>query len=341
MARIFISYQRASSSPDALLIHEKLSKHFGKQNVFIDMMDLVPGVNFPEAIKTAIKKSDIFLVVIGSQWLNTKDAEGRTVADEDNWSRHELEMALSQNKRVVPVIMNSASFPIADELPFELRSLTEKQAVELRYTNFEADLGALISWMQYDSWLESKPDAQLHDESIVDLIRDNQHSTEAPVSDLPYRAIRSTPVSVPDTEFRVVFGLDENDRLTEFISGQYEADEQYVLDHATGFMWQKTGSNRELMLSEAQSFLSELNNGNFSGFDDWRIPTVNELLTLVLPTVQSNRLMISPLFGAEQVWCWSSDTGLIGDAWILGFNTGRVYWQYADSTAHVRMVRRF
>ncbi|MFH0845317.1 MAG: DUF1566 domain-containing protein, partial [Pseudomonadota bacterium] len=54
-----------------------------------------------------------------------------------------------------------------------------------------------------------------------------------------------------------------------------------VTDRATGLMWQKSGSPEGMTWSEARVYADRINRERFGGYSDWRIPTVEELASLM------------------------------------------------------------
>jgi hypothetical protein len=104
-------------------------------------------------------------------------------------------------------------------------------------------------------------------------------------------------------------------------------------------MWQKSGSNDWLPYEKAKAYIDELNSRKFAGYRDWRLPTVDELKSLLMPEKQSDGLYINPIFGKTQRWCWTSDSRASGGAWHVGFPGGDVYWGSLGSDLYVRAVR--
>jgi hypothetical protein len=101
-----------------------------------------------------------------------------------------------------------------------------------------------------------------------------------------------------------------------------------VTDRATGLMWQMDGSPKPLTLKRATYYIGRLNDKRFMGYSDWRMPTVEELASLIRSNVRGG-LHINPLFTTKQSRCWSSDSGFVEDmgmkdVWAVRFIKGRI-----------------
>ena len=96
-------------------------------------------------ITRAVGSCDVLLALIGEQWLTITDAHGRRRLDDpDDFVRLEIEAALTRNVRVIPILVDGARMPRADELPPSLVSLGRRQALELSPSRFEYDTGRLL-----------------------------------------------------------------------------------------------------------------------------------------------------------------------------------------------------
>jgi uncharacterized cupin superfamily protein len=62
---LFISYRREDTIGIAGRIDEKLAKHFGRKNVFIDHHRIPPGVEFAAQIRAEVGKCAVLLALIG------------------------------------------------------------------------------------------------------------------------------------------------------------------------------------------------------------------------------------------------------------------------------------
>ena len=127
-------------------------------------------------------------------------------------------------------------------------------------------------------------------------------------------------------------------------SGNFENDfvdngDGTVLDRKTGLMWQKSGSNNYMSFQDAKNYIRNLNQERFAGYNDWRLPTIEELASLLESTKLNGDLYIYPVFDRQQNGCWSSTTRSSGSWWVVDFFYGDVYWYYDDHNVYVRGVR--
>jgi len=127
-------------------------------------------------------------------------------------------------------------------------------------------------------------------------------------------------------------------------SGNFENDfvdngDGTVSDRNTGLMWQKSGSNNYMSFKDAKDYIKSLNQEKFAGYNDWRLPTIEELASLLESSQLNKGLYIDPLFDSQQSWCWSSTTRSSGSWWRVYFYNGDVDWCYVGCSSYVRGVR--
>lgn len=142
---IFISYRREDTAYPAGWLFDRLSARFDRSQIFKDIDSIEPGDDFVETINGAVASCDVLLALIGDQWLTMTDADGqRRLDDPADFVRLEIEAALSRNVRVIPVLVEGARMPRADELPPSLVNLVRRQAVELSPSHFATDVDRLL-----------------------------------------------------------------------------------------------------------------------------------------------------------------------------------------------------
>jgi hypothetical protein len=143
--RIFISYRRDETAYPAGWLYDRLAQHFGAGQIFKDVDSIELGDDFVQVITRAVGSCDVLLALIGERWLTITDAQGqRRLNDPDDFVRLEIEAALTRDVRIIPILIDGARMPNADELPVGLASLARRQALELSPSRFEYDTSRLL-----------------------------------------------------------------------------------------------------------------------------------------------------------------------------------------------------
>jgi hypothetical protein len=153
MSDVFISYRRDDSAGETRSIRDRLAAVFSRQRVFMDVDAIPVGVDFREYLAASIRKCRVVLVVIGPHWLNAANAQGkRRLDDPGDYVRIEIELALKRESNkdicIIPVLLNGASMPPADQLPQSVRPLVYRNAIDVRHGSFERDVAELIKQLR-------------------------------------------------------------------------------------------------------------------------------------------------------------------------------------------------
>ena len=83
--------------------------------------------------------------MIGPQWLDAQDADGRRRLDNENdFVRIEIRQALARKIPVVPVLLDNTPMPAANALPADIRTLARRNAAFIHMRSMDDDLGRLI-----------------------------------------------------------------------------------------------------------------------------------------------------------------------------------------------------
>ncbi|HAP58094.1 MAG TPA: hypothetical protein DCR93_00795 [Cytophagales bacterium] len=143
--RIFLSYRRTDSQDATRWLYEKLEEKFGANLLFMDLEGIESGELWDDSIRENAEKADIMLAIIGPDWAAPqKDApEVSRLMDAKDWVRKELEIALNQEQKLIPVVLHEATLPEKDKLPPSLHSLHRIQQFKLD-TASSGDVEALI-----------------------------------------------------------------------------------------------------------------------------------------------------------------------------------------------------
>jgi len=120
----------------------------------------------------------------------------------------------------------------------------------------------------------------------------------------------------------------------------YEAKEiknrKIVIDHASGLIWHQSGSRDFKNLDEAIAWTRELNKKEYAGQNNWRLPTLEEALSLMENQRLNGSQYIDEAFNSWQ-WCIITGDSLDADrSWLTAFS-GRVDW--FDSKVRINYVR--
>ena len=140
-----MSYRREDTAYPAGWLYDRLAGHFARSQVFKDIDSIELGDDFADVITTAVGSCDVLLALIGGRWLTVAGQDGRRRLDNpDDFVRLEIEAALARDVRVIPILVEGARMPRADELPASLSKLARRQALELSPSRFDVDTGRLL-----------------------------------------------------------------------------------------------------------------------------------------------------------------------------------------------------
>jgi Protein of unknown function (DUF1566) len=111
-----------------------------------------------------------------------------------------------------------------------------------------------------------------------------------------------------------------------------------VLDRETGLVWEQSPSTTTLTWESAQVACLTKNVGGRRG---WKLPSIQELASLVDPTASSPELPAGhPFTNVQSSDYWSATTSANSDtAWVVFFNDGFVGGDHKSITVYVWCVR--
>jgi hypothetical protein len=111
-----------------------------------------------------------------------------------------------------------------------------------------------------------------------------------------------------------------------------------ILDRMTGLMWQQAGSLSYITFAQAEKYIMDLNRQNFIGFSDWRLPTLDEAMSLMTPK-KADTLYLDKNFDRKQYWIWTSDKFSANTVWVIDFRNGYCHKDIIGGKLYVRAVR--
>lgn len=303
MRKVFISHS-CEDNDFAHKIAENLLHDEIK--VWIDSNRLKGGDSLPKEIGVGIDWCDTFLLV----WSKA--------ASNSYWVTLEWESAISSQKLIIPCILDSTSLPtlLKNRLFFD-------------FSDFNHQYPALITTLK----------------------NGNSETQKNTVSRrfIPKLKLRATPIQLSGEDVLIMikkFNFFDTKRNPQAIISQNEFvarrinDERVILDFATGLMWQRNGSNSKLDYRKANEYVRQLNFKKYGGFDNWRLPTLEEAMSLMDVEENDDDVYMDSLFDSQQWWIWTSDSFMNEPfQWIVSYDFGNCRCSGFSQEIFVRAVR--
>jgi hypothetical protein len=102
-------------------------------------------------------------------------------------------------------------------------------------------------------------------------------------------------------------------------------DQETVKDIKTGLLWQRQGSEIG-SFRQQQTWMAGLNHAGLAGHHDWRLPTIEETLSLIRGEKGKHGSHIHPCFDFKQGYVFTADRRKPGGYWFVDFRQARLYW---------------
>ncbi len=102
-------------------------------------------------------------------------------------------------------------------------------------------------------------------------------------------------------------------------------DGRIVVDQRTGLMWQRAGLDITSVRSMKRN-IEQLNKDGFAGYHDWRMPTMEEAMSLMNKEVNSKDIHLNLCFSKEQPFIFVDNQRKPGGYWYVDYKHGRSFW---------------
>jgi len=102
-------------------------------------------------------------------------------------------------------------------------------------------------------------------------------------------------------------------------------NELTVIDERTGLLWQRFGLDL-CSIRNMKNQIEALNKEGFAGYQDWRMPTLDEALSLMEAKVNEKGVYLHPCFSKEQPFIFTSARRKPTGYWFVDYKQGKVYW---------------
>lgn len=185
----------------------------------------------------------------------------------------------------------------------------------------------------------SSPVIQAAGRTSINLRSSYAELSVSQVHQLPHKAIRK--------EKR--WGFYGHSTISHIYEENVINGDKVVIDNGTDLTWHQSGSDKYMSWTKAKKWVKTLNEKRYAGYNDWRLPTVEEALSLLESRKNKDGLYIDSVFDKKQDWIWTGDGYISGghksvgyecvDAWEIGFRKGRIGWSYILTSRFVRPLR--
>jgi len=312
LAEVFLCYARQDAALVSAL-YDKLS--LAGFQPFMDTKDILPGEDWKQVLINTIRKAPFFLACLSN---NSVDKRG-VIQEEIREALEVWRRKLDSDIYLIPVRLEECRMP---------ETLAKFQWVDLFQTNgFEQLEIALVvgmerSWSNGQICLRYQPLDDLHEDAVKLMLQRND-----------------------------LYARDWN-RLGKGILHRYQLcnNDELILDETTGLIWQQSGSKNGMAYVQARQYINNLNNQSFAGCSDWRLPTLEEAMSLMEATRKNedfyksgsynknSDFFIDSLFDRNQRYIWTSDKESARRAWYVNFNKGTCYYYNISLYCYVRAV---
>lgn len=307
-ARIFLSYSWHDKRL-ALRLGEKLK--FSGKDVWIDESEVRAGEVIAQKVNEALEWCNI-LVLLWSAKANKSD-----------WVRMEWSSAVSLKKKIILCKLDETKVP-----PILACIL------HLNFSNFDKGFKDLIYALNTENpkigieiEIVSGSSKKLDDETI--------HLRLKALYDLSEKRVR---ISFSEKGFYDKMRYREAKGIEHQYKTIGRAGQDLVMDFATGLMWEQGGTKKEVTHEFAKKQIEQYNATIFAKYDNWRLPTLEEIMSLMEP-FKVKYLYVNPLFAKKQAWIWTVDKENAQRAWTVAFDRGYCLTNHVLSTSYVRAVR--
>jgi len=173
---------------------------------------------------------------------------------------------------------------------------------------------------------------------IPEVVVEHIEDMGAQLPDLECTAYKGDKVILP-SEGRIINDDEISDVIKKWNffdrelnpSGKFEnafastANDEIVVDLRTELMWQ-TGSIDIGSIRHVHRKIVETNEAKFGGYSDWRLPTMEEAMSLIEPIKNGKDIYLNPCFSKEQPFIFVDAQRKPGGYWFVDFKQGRAFW---------------
>ena len=188
MSLVFLSYRRADTQDFAGRVYDKICSRYRPHDVFFDVNAIPFGVDFREYIEQEIEKAKVVIALLGSKWLGGDDAHNRMLEDIADYVRIEIEIALRQDKPVIPLLVGEAEMPRAEEIPESIHDFLYLNACTIDSgPNFHATMERLLD--RIDLLVGEQPSEVVRARGSLEILPDPSFASSSNLTTERYSSV--------------------------------------------------------------------------------------------------------------------------------------------------------
>ena len=310
MRKVFISHSWEDNE-----ISRKLAEYLKRDgaDIWIDYTRIHGGDSLPRRISEAL------------EWCDTLILLWSKAAKESYYVNLEWENALDMRKIIIPCPLDETNRPAI-----------LRRCLFIDFKNFDS------GYRQLAYALDLAIQKEVIKKVVQPVIEKLQKEPESPIVPPPPQRVakpkikfRDKPTTLSSDDVKAMlkkmnFFDSSWYKDASGFANQYKAEaikgDEVVFDDASGLMWQQGGSSDWMGNDTAKKWIAELNKKGFAGFHDWRLPTLEEAMSLMEPKQRENGLYINPIFDSNQSWIWTCDQVQgASSAWVIDFDVGECF----------------
>lgn len=105
----------------------------------------------------------------------------------------------------------------------------------------------------------------------------------------------------------------------------HDSGNKTIVDQRTGLMWQRSGLDI-MSIRSLNRHIEALNGKGFAGYHNWRLPTLEEAMSLLEPEPNDKGIHLNSNFSREQPFIFVAARRSPGGYWFVDFKQGRSFW---------------
>ena len=144
LGEILISYNRDETDGFVHLLYERLNKRFPSR-VALGTTTNQFGIR---SVDAAVGACDILLAIVGSKGFSTAAANSQSSGDSADLMCVEIASALRLGVPVIPVLLQDAHMPVAEELPDDVSDLAQTEGIRLNDDDMVGGIEGLIKSLE-------------------------------------------------------------------------------------------------------------------------------------------------------------------------------------------------